>query len=104
MTKIEARTVIRRHAKLLQEVGCGDGPLSERDLVELESDARRLLAAVEAYRSADQSEPTLPHVGWMRVITDASGSVTETNWGIELPEGEGWAPLFTRRLPAQPTP
>ena len=54
MTKIEARTVIRRYGKLLEEVGRGDGPLSEGELTELESDARRLLAAVEAYRRADQ--------------------------------------------------
>lgn len=61
MTKSEARTVIRRYSKLLEEVGRGEGPLSENELMELLSDARRLLSAVEAYRHAEQSRADHAH-------------------------------------------
>lgn len=51
MTKEEARDEIRSAAQNCEETAIGDAPLSEPDLAFLEEQARRLLAALGAYRA-----------------------------------------------------
>lgn len=54
MTKSEAREEIRFATQNCEEIGLGDQPLDVASVNELEANARRLLAAIEAYRHSDQ--------------------------------------------------
>jgi hypothetical protein len=50
MTKEDARQRIRFASQNCEEIGLGEQPLTEENLVELETEARRLLDAIAEYR------------------------------------------------------